>query len=97
MKNQVFESNPNMKEYFETSDGQPFYKKQDADLHATSLKDKKVTLVERPAKDEKPKTAAEVIELISVAETVEAVEALIEGDERKTVIAAGQAAIEALS
>ena len=97
MKNQVFESNPNMKEYFETSDGQPFYKKQDAELHARSLKDKKVTLVERPAKDEKPKNAKEVIELISVAQTVEAVEALIEGDKRATVITAGQAAIEALS
>jgi hypothetical protein len=37
---------------------------------------------------EAPKTAAEVIEEIEAADSVEAVDALAEGDERKTVIAA---------
>lgn len=48
-------------------------------------------------KVEKPKTAAEVVAEIEVADTVEAVNALADGDERKTVIAAAEKKIAELS
>ena len=48
MKNEIFESNPQLKEVHVTSDGQCFYNDNDAKLHAKSLKDKKVELVLNP-------------------------------------------------
>lgn len=38
----IFESNPNLKKAFITSDGTPFYQEHDAKNHAKTLKDKSV-------------------------------------------------------
>lgn len=38
----IFESNPNLKKAFITSDGTPFYQEHDANNHAKTLKDKSV-------------------------------------------------------
>jgi hypothetical protein len=48
MKNEIFESNPQLKEVHVTADGQCFYNDNDAKLHAKSLEDKKVELVLNP-------------------------------------------------
>lgn len=46
---QVFKENPNLKEYFKTSDGTPFYSQNAAQNHAKKLEDKTITPVVRPA------------------------------------------------
>jgi len=48
MKNEIFESNPQLKEVHVTTDGQCFYNEHDAKMHAKSLEDKKVELVLNP-------------------------------------------------
>jgi hypothetical protein len=48
-KHKIFETNPNLKEVHMTSDGETFYKDNDAKMHAKSLKDKTVELVINPS------------------------------------------------
>ena len=47
-QDQVFKQHPSLKSYHKTSDGTPFYKKENAQAHARGLKDKKVTEVVNP-------------------------------------------------
>lgn len=63
---QLFKQYPNMTEYYETSDGQKFFKEEPAKTHARTLKDKKVTTVPKPEESEdnegsKQETAKEII------------------------------------
>jgi hypothetical protein len=93
MSKAIFDANPSLKKYFKTSDGEPFYKEGDANLHAKSLEDRKVTPVFRPVEEpendvELPKYN-ELMKAIKEAATAEAVDALIvEGESRKTVLEA---------
>lgn len=50
----IFERNPELTEYFKTSDGQAFYTESSANLHARSLNDKNVEHVikEQEAEEE---------------------------------------------
>lgn len=45
--NKIFKSNPNLQQYFETSDGVKFFREDHAKSHARSLKVKAVKTVER--------------------------------------------------
>lgn len=47
--NKVFQENPNLKEFYKTSDGTPFYSHNAAQNHAKTLEDKSIEKVERPA------------------------------------------------
>lgn len=47
MSKQLFKENPSLDSYFETSDGNKFYKEHDAKAYAKKLKDRKVTEVGR--------------------------------------------------
>ncbi|TWI22196.1 hypothetical protein [Sphingobacterium siyangense] len=94
--NKHFKNNPDLLEYFETSDGQAFYKKQDAKNYAKGLTDKSVSKVERTSEDDEnqeesgkkgKKTAVEQIEAISLVDTLEGL-APFESDKRATVVAA---------
>lgn len=94
--NKHFKNNPDLLEYYETSDGQAFYKKQDAKNYAKGLTDKSVKKVERTSEDDEDqedtgkkgkKTAVEQIEAISQAGTLEGL-AEFESDKRATVVAA---------
>ena len=54
----LFKNNPELKEYFETSDGEKFYSHNLAANHAKGLEDKEVKTVTKPeskkaSKDEK--------------------------------------------
>lgn len=53
--NKIFKNNPELKEFYQTSDGQAFFTENAAKLHAKTLKNKSVFLVEKSAK-----TAAQV-------------------------------------
>lgn len=59
----LFEQYPNMSEYFETSDGEKFFKEEPAKSHGKTLKDKTVKTVLRPEEkeDQKPESAKEII------------------------------------
>ena len=46
-KDKVFADHPNLKEYWKTSDGKPFYSENAAKNHARTLKDKHIDHVER--------------------------------------------------
>lgn len=46
----IFETHPNLKEYFKTSDGSAFYTEHDAANHAKTLENRKVEKVERVVK-----------------------------------------------
>ena len=48
----IFKQYPNMSEYYETSDGQKFFKEDPAKVHARSLKDSKVKIVSRSEQTE---------------------------------------------
>lgn len=50
----LFALYPNLSEYFETSDGQQFFKEDPAKVHGRTLKDKSVKTVERPAESDEP-------------------------------------------
>ena len=58
--NKIFKNNPELKEFYQTSDGQAFYTENAARTHARTLKNKSVILVEKsaetaaPVEDEKP-------------------------------------------
>lgn len=45
--NKIFQNNPQLDVYFETSDGTPFYTENAAKNHAKDLKDKEVKRIER--------------------------------------------------
>lgn len=45
MKDPVFSANPNISEYYKTSDGNAFFKREFAETHAQSLKNKEVEKV----------------------------------------------------
>lgn len=49
---ELFKQYPNMSEYFETSDGQKFFKEDPAKVHGRTLKDKSVKTVTRPEETE---------------------------------------------
>lgn len=88
----IFKSHLLAKEVLTTSDGMPFLNAHNAKMHASTLKDKKVTTHSRP-KVVKPAVtvmkAEELIEKIGAAVTEKEVDALIEkGEKRKTVLAA---------
>lgn len=58
----VFDRYPNMKSYFETSDGEKFFTEDSARNYAKSLENTKVTEVERPIENgETILTAKEII------------------------------------
>lgn len=91
----IFKANPALEKFHQTSDGQAFYNDSDARLHAKTLKDKTVKVVNKgdaqatAAEDKKvkPASATDVIAAIEAAETLEALEAY-KGDTRATVVAA---------
>lgn len=89
--NTIFNDNPELNAYHETSDGKAFYTPNDAKNHAKTLTDKTVKLVERGnepsdenAKPAKPAKAEELITAINAVTTVEALEPFA-ADTRKTV------------
>jgi hypothetical protein len=96
----TFENNPNLKEYFQTSDGEKFYTKNMAENHARDLKDRSVTTVSRPADKEVKETAADIIakapemDLETAEEYLETENALEKP--RKTVVEALEARISEL-
>lgn len=65
----LFKQYPEMSEYYQTSDGTPFFKEETANTHARTLKDKRVKTVYRPDEPEnendedlpKTETAKEII------------------------------------
>lgn len=52
----LFAQYPNLSEYFETSDGQKFFKEDPAKVHGRTLKDKSVKTVLRPEETEEKST-----------------------------------------
>jgi len=60
----LFEQYPKMSEYFETSDGEKFFKEDTAKLHAKSLEDKNVKTVSRPTESPKATTAEAILKLV---------------------------------
>lgn len=104
----VFKAHPNLKSYFQTSDGVKFFTAHDAKTHARSLDDKSVEEVKRgsskdnktakskpePSSFEKAKLR---IDAIGALETVEEVEKALEGETAKTVREAGEKRIEAIN
>ncbi len=54
MSKDIFEANPSLDRYYETSDGTPFYTKNSADLHAKTLEDQTVVLRMRAPQPEAP-------------------------------------------
>lgn len=103
-KETLWDNYPNLKTFFETSNGTKFFKESDAKTHAATLEDKTVKTLNRPMEDA-PKSPDDLtpmqlaklrIEAIEALETVEAIEAALKGETAKTVIAAGNAKIEAI-
>jgi len=86
----IFKENPNLDLYFETSDGEAFYKLQDAKNHAKGLKDTMVKPVERTEPKEAAPAKQKIEEVIAQIEAVTTLEDLepFKADTRKTVIAA---------
>lgn len=100
----VWEKNPKLKVLHKTSDGNKFFKPEDAHTHARSLEDKTVTPVKRPVKAKKPNppaadkpSAEERAASIGKLKTIEEVNKALKGDKSKTVIAAGKARIKELT
>ncbi len=99
MNKSIFEKH-NITEYYQTSDGNKFYTEHNAQTHAKSLKNKKVTKVEKDettADDDEKLSAEERIKAIEEMETVEQVKKALKGEKAKTVIEAGNAMIDLLS
>lgn len=110
MKNQtVWDLHPKMQICYQTTDGVKFFKPENANTHARSLKDKTVETLKRPSGLEalEPK-APKLDELtpmqkaklrkraIERLETIEAVKEALEGETAKSVIKAGEARIAEL-
>lgn len=64
MKKSIFDQYPNLEEYFETSDGQKFFKETAAKTHARTLEDKSVNKVKR-TDAKKPQSSADILALVS--------------------------------
>lgn len=105
----VFKTHPNLKSYHQTSDGVKFFTPHDAKVHARNLEDKTIKAVNRsanaenaPAKKESKKAlnpmqqAKADVKEIATLETVEAVEAALEGKTASTVLKAGEERIDAI-
>lgn len=62
----VFKDNPNMKSYFQTSDGTKFYDENSAKNHGKTLQDQSVEEVKRSAKieDSKATKADDILKLV---------------------------------
>ena len=92
MSNDTFKNNPDLKEYFETSDGQKFYKEDLAKNHARSLDDKGVTHVFRDQTIEADReTAKEILAKVPEMDLETAQDYLdteITDSPRKSVVAA---------
>ncbi len=76
-KNKIFNENPELKEFYMTSDGQAFYQESDAKNHARGLEDKKVEHCVRVT------TVADVKEIKPEAEETEAAE---DGEDRDALV-----------
>jgi hypothetical protein len=96
MENTIFDKNPSLEEYHQTSDGQAFYTKSNALNHARTLEDKAVKTVSRgdvaaapEPKAKKPAklSADDTIAAIEKAENQEQLDAF-KDDKRSTVVAA---------
>ncbi|SEG39369.1 hypothetical protein SAMN05421847_2184 [Halpernia humi] len=63
----TFKAHPDLSEYFETSDGEKFYKEDLAKNHVRTfaLKDAAIKTVLRPEETEEKLTAAEIIALVT--------------------------------
>lgn len=92
---QLFNSHPSVDVFYFTSNGYSFAKEHHAIDHARDLGDNKVEVIKRSdvfgstTGEEKPLTAAEVIEAIKAAKSIEELEAALPEDEsRKSVLAA---------
>lgn len=100
----IWDVNPELKAYHQTSDGNKFHTEETAKTHARSLKNKDVKKVSRPSdagsdsndkgSDKKPHELR--AETIAKLETVDAVKAALKDETSKTVIKAGEARIEVL-
>ncbi|KMQ70314.1 hypothetical protein [Chryseobacterium koreense] len=92
MSKDIFKDTPDLQEYFETSDGQRFYKEDLAKNHARSLEDKSVATVYRDQEIEATKeTAKEIIAKIpemDLQTAKEYLEAENSDDPRKSVVKA---------
>lgn len=102
--NSVFKDNKNLKEYWETSDGTPFYTENMAKNHASGLEDKNVKHVERSESesesDSKQKSAADILALVPDMD-LETAKEYLEADKaldkpRKSVVEALEARIAEL-
>ncbi len=108
----VFKQHPELKQYFKTSDGAAFYKKEHASAHARSLKNRKVeevknTFETKAASDDTSENKLDELTPIQKAklrandilklDTVEAVEEALKDETAKTVIAAGKQRIAELT
>ncbi len=75
MKDSIFEANPKLDCYFETSDGTPFYTDYAADTHAKSLEHKLVKTIYRSNEvepvEEKTEATHPVESIAPVEETTE--------------------------
>lgn len=103
----LFNQYPKMSEYFQTSDGQKFFKEDTAKLHAKSLEDKNIKKVERPSKSKatvqdetKTETAKDIVAKsaemdLATAQDYLATEEALEAP-RKTVVEALQKRIAEL-
>ncbi len=64
MAENIFNQYPNLEEYFETSDGQKFFKETAAKTHARTLEDKSVNKVKR-TDTKKPQSSTDILALVS--------------------------------
>lgn len=64
MAENIFNQYPNLEEYFETSDGQKFFKETAAKTHARTLEDKSVNKVKR-TDAKKPQSSTDILALVS--------------------------------
>ncbi len=92
MSKDIFKDNPELQEYFETSDGQKFYKEDLAKNHGRTLKDTGVTTVFRDqsleVQRESAKEITAKIPTMDLQAAQEYLEAEVSDEPRKTVVAA---------
>ena len=81
--NELFKTNPNLKEAFVTADGTAFYNNNDAKNHAKTLKDKTVETVYNPKELE----VVDAYELTEDEKELEAFEAAEKEKEAKEAVA----------
>jgi hypothetical protein len=71
MSKEIFDQNPSLKEYFETSDGKKFYNDNAAHNHARLLVDKEVKHVKRGATAEETTAEGKTAEGATAEETTD--------------------------